>query len=131
MKRTDLRTGTAALAQLLLLAPALLFMTALVLRALAGLALARRVVDWYAARLWSLWGLLVLLPLAALAVGCAALLLDGSLLERVYASSEGRDSPESAGNGRPRLSPSMWLVALESLTAGVILAVVGAHVLMN
>jgi hypothetical protein len=131
MKPTKQRTGIAALAQLLLLVPALLFMTALVLRGLAGLAFARRVVDWYAGRIWSLWGLLVLLPLGALAVGCAALLQDGSLLERIYATGEGRDGPGTAGNERLSIPPSMWLVALETLAAGVILAVVGAHVLMN
>jgi hypothetical protein len=63
-------TGAAAIA------PAALFMAALVARRLpqAGLAVpADHLVDWYAARMWTLWLLLLLLPMAAFVSGCVAL----------------------------------------------------------
>ncbi len=128
-----IRKRVVAAAQALLLGPAILFMVSLFLRWLARLDLARRVVDWYAGRAWTLWLLLVLLPLAALALGCAALLGDKHLLDRIYASDAelawSRNRPQEAD--RLLISPAVWFIAAETLTAGIILAVVGAHVLMN
>ncbi len=108
-------------------------MAALVLRAMASLQVTRQVVEWYAGRAWTLWVLLVLLPLFALLLGCGALLLDGSLAGRVYAS-----PAETVGTGMApgkaaglNITPAMWMIAVETLAAGLILAVVSVHVMMN
>ena len=65
--------------ELLLVFPAVLFMTALVIRSLQPLQYepahtAQRIVDWYAARPHvGLWVLLIALPLAVLATGALTL----------------------------------------------------------
>lgn len=70
---------TLAAAYLLLMFPAILFMGALVVRELSPLQhepahTAHRIVMWYAGRGWTLWALLITLPLAVLASGCVTLL---------------------------------------------------------
>jgi hypothetical protein len=58
------------------IAPAAVFMAALVLRRLpqTGVAVpADHLVDWYAARMWTLWLLLLLMPMATFFSGLAAL----------------------------------------------------------
>ena len=70
----------------LLIFPALLFMGALGARNLpqSGLAQnAQRIVMWYAARQWTLWTLLIALPMAVLVVGGLTLLSSrNSVVER-------------------------------------------------
>ena len=63
-----------AAGELALVLPAGVFMLALVGRHLpapAVAAAADQLVDWYAARLWTLWLLLLLMPMGALGLGCA------------------------------------------------------------
>ena len=65
-----------AAAGLALIAPAGVFMIALVARHVPQPDLARsadHLVDWYGARMWTLWLLLLALPFAAFATGGAAL----------------------------------------------------------
>jgi hypothetical protein len=65
-----------AAGELALILPAGVFMLALVGRHLPapGLAFAAdSLVDWYAARMWTLWLLLLLMPMGALGIGCATL----------------------------------------------------------
>ena len=65
-----------ATTELLLILPAALFMTALVVRTLQPLEgeparTAERIVMWYSERQWTLWILLIALPLTVLVTGCA------------------------------------------------------------
>ena len=118
-----------ATTQLLLILPAALFMIALVVRGLQPLQFdparpAEKIVMRCAGRQWTLWMLLIGLPIAVLVIGCAAWLP--------------RWNP--AGEARPagrqmlaaiRADPAMLMVAASTLTAGVVLVVVAAHMLMN
>jgi hypothetical protein len=126
-----MRTPTRLLAatELALLFPAALFMTALVVRELRPQQLepartAQLIVMWYAGRMWTLWLLLVSLPLAALVTGGAALLRsrsrDGELVRTVGQSL-----------GLMRVPLATLLVATTTLTAGGILVLVTLHVLAN
>jgi hypothetical protein len=118
-----------AAAQLLLLLPACVFMASLVVRALGTLQsepahTAKQVVMWYSLRMWTLWVLLVALPLAVLVIGCAALL-----------RSWNKDAAMRQAARRPRnviRDPiTMLFIAAVTLTAGIFLAVVFVHMLMN
>jgi hypothetical protein len=118
-----------AAAQLLLMFPAILFMGALVVRQLSPLQhepahTAHRIVMWYAGRMWTLWALLITLPLAVLVTGCVTLLRSWSnvpelpyraqqVLAAIYAD-------------RP-----MLCIAMMTLTAGVVLAIVAMHMAAN
>jgi hypothetical protein len=118
-----------AAAQLLLMFPAILFMGALVFRQLSPLQhepahTAHRIVMWYAGRMWTLWALLISLPLAVLVTGCVTLLRSWSnvpelpyraqqVLAAIYAD-------------RP-----MLCIATMTLTAGVVLAIVAMHMAAN
>jgi len=100
-------TKRLAASEVILLFPAVLFMTAVVVRYLGPLQdeparSAQQIVMWYAGRQWTLWVLLIALPLTVLATGCAALL-------------RRRDT----------------LLVATTLTAGVILAIVGVHMLVT
>lgn len=71
-----MRPRIVAVTQAVLLFPATLFMTALLTRDLPQYALAHaagELVVWYAARMWTLWLLLLALPLCALVAGFATL----------------------------------------------------------
>ena len=110
----------AAVAELLLIFPAALFMAALVVRNMQPLryelaGTAQRIVMWYAGRQWTLWALLIGLPLAVLVTGCAV--LPGWHRERP--------------NGTRRTQPATLLVAATTFTAGVILLIVVRHMLAN
>ncbi|OLB27644.1 MAG: hypothetical protein AUH01_05500 [Acidobacteria bacterium 13_2_20CM_56_17] len=62
-----MRTRAIAAIELVLILPAALFMTALVLRNLPQFEHgAQQLVMWYARRMWSLWVLLLGLPLTVL-----------------------------------------------------------------
>ena len=70
-------------AQPLLMFPAILFMGALAVRQLSPLQheparTAHRIVMWYAGRVWTLWALLITLPLTVLVIGCIMLQRSGS-----------------------------------------------------
>jgi hypothetical protein len=97
-----------AAVELMLIFPAALFLTAVVAPSLIShpAPAALRLVMWYAERIWTLWVLLLALPLIALIIGC-------STLRRL----------------RPDLDT--LLVAVGTLAAGGVLAVVILHMLAN
>ena len=124
-----MRTRVIAVMELVLIFPAVLFMTALVLRNLQPLQYeparsAQQLVMWYAGRMWTLWFLLLGLPLIVLVSGCAELL-------RSY----NRDivlpltSQKSLAMVRAHLCS--FFIAATTLMAGVILAIVVLHILAN
>lgn len=64
-----------AIAHLLLISPALVFMGSLIVRQLHNEShTTQEIVMWYAGRMWTLWLLLVALPLSVLVTGCWSLL---------------------------------------------------------
>jgi hypothetical protein len=111
--------------QLLLILPAALFMIALILRVLGPLQYeaahtAQQIVTWYSQRIWTLWVLLVALPLAVLGIGCTMLLSQwthGAQLRTLYALI--------------RADRATLFVTVLTLAAAVILIIVAAHMLMN
>ena len=124
-----MRTRIIAAIQLVLLFPAALFMTALVLRSLQPLQYeparsAQQVVMWYAGRLWTLWVLLLSLPLIVLVTGFATLLRswnrDTTLMQTVRQSL-----------AEIRAHMATLFVAVATLAAGGILASVVLHMLAN
>jgi hypothetical protein len=122
-----MQTGKRAIAttELLLILPATLFMTALVVRTLQPLQneparTAERIVTWYAERQWTLWILLIALPLAVLVTGCATL-MHGTLKQ-----SDARQNLAAI-----RAHPATLFIAAATLTAGVFLVIVVLHMLAN
>jgi hypothetical protein len=116
-------------AQLLLILPAVLFMGALIVRELAPLQnepahTAQRVVMWYAARMWTLWVLLIALPFAVLVTGCVT-------LARNWRAD--MEQPRAAQQTLAAIHPdrSRLFVAVTTLTAGAVLAIVVMHMLAN
>ncbi len=115
---------TAAVLDFVLLFPAALFMAALIVRNLPLHEMAtsaQRIVMWYAGRLWTLWVLLLALPLAVLMTG-------GVVLFRNWI-----EMPNAA---RPRLAliwdePTALFVVGLTFTAAGILVVVVLHMLAN
>jgi hypothetical protein len=124
-----MRTRVIATIQLVLIFPAALFMTALVLRSLQPLQYepahsAQQLIMWYAGRMWTLWVLLLALPLAVLATGCATLLgswnRDTALMQTVRQSL-----------AEIRAHVATLFVAATTLAAAGILAIVVLHMLAN
>jgi hypothetical protein len=119
-----------AAAELLLVFPAALFMTALFVRNLQPLQYepartAQRIVDWYAVRpRIGLWGLLIALPLAVLLTGC------GTLLRNWSADVQLREAARQT-LAVIRTHLATLLVAGATLTAGGILAIVALHMLTD
>jgi hypothetical protein len=118
-----------AATELLLLSPAVLFMTALSVRRLQPLQdepahTAQQIAMWYAGRQWTLWVLLIALPLAVLVTGCTTLL-----------RSWNDEVPLRHAARRPlaaiRADLATLVVAGATLTAGGILARVAVHMLTN
>jgi hypothetical protein len=118
-----------AAAQLLLMFPAILFMGALVVRHLSPLQhepahTAHRIVMWYAGRMWTLWALLITLPLAVLVTGCVTLLRSWSNVPELrYRAQQGLAAIYA---DRP-----MLCIAMMTLMAGVVLAIVAMHMAAN
>jgi hypothetical protein len=110
--------------QTLLLLPAILFLTSVLVGTgdppQYGLAYAaHRIVAWYAARMWTLGLLLLLLPFSALVAGCAALL---------------RDWQGNAGTRPLATKPApraTLIVGWATVTSAGILGVVVMHMLAN
>ena len=111
-----MRTRAIAAIELVLILPAALFMTALVLRNLPQFEHgAQQLVMWYARRTWSLWVLLLGLPLTVL--GCATL---------------ARDWERNMQSLAMILTHSATLlIAATTAGAGVILPIVALHMLAN
>jgi hypothetical protein len=115
-----------ALMEVLLILPASLFMTALVVRQLTASSLgeaAQLTIMWYAERQWTLWVLLVTLPLAVVAAGCATLV-------RAWKHENSRTGLQQTVAAVLMDGTSMLIAAL-SIVAAIILAIVGLHILAN
>ena len=117
---------TIAATQALLIFPAILFMGALIGRQLSPLQhepayTAQRIVMWYAGRMWTLWVLLITLPLAVLVTGCLTYLRSRREILRGVQEGFAAIHTDSA----------MPFVAAMTLTAGVVLAIVAMHMLAN
>jgi hypothetical protein len=116
--------------ELLLVCPAVLFMTALFMRSVQPLQYepahtAQSIVDWYAARPHvGLWVLLIALPLAVLATGAVALAREWRLNEALR---------NAAGQTLAiiRIHAAALLIACATATAGGILLIVTVHVLTD
>lgn len=124
-----MRARVIAVMELVLIFPAALFMTALVLRSLQPLQYepahsAQQLVLWYAGRMWTLWVLLLGLPLTVLVTGCAA-----SLDYWNTAVAVPHTAWRSLAMLRANLAP--LFIAATTLAAGVILAIVVLHMLAN
>jgi hypothetical protein len=124
-----MRARVIAAMELVLIFPAVLFMTALVLRNLLPLQYeparsAQQLVMWYAGRIWTLWFLLLGLPLIVLVSGCAELL-------RSYNSDIVLPLTSQKSLAMVRAHLSSLFIAATTLMAGVILAIVISHVLAN
>ncbi len=115
---------TAAALDFVLIVPAALFMAALVIRNLPLHEVenaAQRIVMWYSGRLWTLWVLLLALPLTVLITGCAALFRD-----RIAMPNAARQPLALI-----RAEPVSLFVAALTLSAAGILAIVVLHMLAN
>jgi hypothetical protein len=124
-----MRTRIIAALQLVLIFPAVLFMTSLILRQLQPQQYepahsAQQVVMWYAAHMWSLWIFLLALPIAALVTGCAALL-------RGWKRDTALPSAARQLLAVIRAQFAMLVVAVATLAAGGILAIVVLHMLAD
>ena len=118
-----------ATAELLLILPAALFMSALVIRSLQPFQFepahtAQRIVMWCAERQWTLWVLLIAMPLAVLVTGCAMLL-------HIWASDVALPHGARHAFAAVRAHPATLFVAAATLTAGAVLVIVALHMLAN
>lgn len=119
---------TTAAAELLLIAPAVLFMASLFARELQPLQFepahtAKRIVDWYAAQAHvGLWLLLIAMPLTGLMVGCVVLL-------RAWQSNAELRQAAMQTFALVRAHFATLLVAAATTTALGILAIVALHVI--
>jgi hypothetical protein len=118
-----------AAAHLLLISPAVLFLVAVIVERLQPLQMgpahtAQHIVMWYAERMWTLWILLLALPLSVLISGCISLLWNSSGIAPVASR------PQKALAG---LHPAeaRTSVAATTVTAAVIVGVVILHMLAN
>jgi hypothetical protein len=115
--------AVVAAAQALLILPAALFMSALVVRGFQPLQYepahtAQLIVMWYAGKQWTLWVLLVGLPLTVLVAGCLTLL-----------SGWAKGTRQTLAAIRTHLATI--IVAAVTLTVAVILAIVALHILAD
>lgn len=123
------RAHLAAATQLLLIFPALLFMGSLVVRNLAPLQYgpahaAQQIVMWYAGRMWTLWVLLIALPIGVLITGCV-------MFAGNYSGNAGLPQFAKQALALIRANGGMSVVAVLTLTAISILIVVFLHMLAN
>jgi len=124
-----MRTRILAILELVLILPAVVFMTSLALRNLQPLQhepahTAQQLVMWYAGRMWTLWVLLLALPFIALVSGCAELVRNWNRDIVVPLT-----SPKWVAIVRAPLTS--LFIAATTLIAGVVLAIVVVHVLAN
>jgi hypothetical protein len=123
-------TRAIAATQALLIFPAILFMCALILRQVSPFQhepvyTSQQIVMWYAGRMWTLWVLLITLPLAVVVTGCLTFLRSWS---------KDRELPENVqewSSAAIHADPVMLFVGALTLTAGVILAIVAVHMAAN
>ena len=115
--------------ELMLIFPAALFMTALVVRRLRPLQYepahtAQRIVMWYSGQMWTLWVLLLALPCAVLVTGCATLL-------RGWNRDAELRNPAPLSPFAIRAHPATLFIAATTLAAAGILAIVVLHMAAN
>jgi hypothetical protein len=120
---------TIVAVELLLIAPSALFMTALFVRNVQPQPLepahsAQRIVMWYAARPWTLWVLLMILPLVVLTIGYA------TLLRSWHDDVELRHTAQSIFAAIRRHLTTLILAATTLAAAGF-LAIVAVHSLVD
>ena len=118
-----------AASQLLLIFPAVLFMGSLVVRNLSPLQnepahTAQQIVMWYAGRMWTLWALLIALPLGVLVTGCI-------MLERIRSKDVRLPQAAQQMLAAIHANRAMLIVAVMTSTAGAILTIVVLHMLAN
>ncbi len=116
-----------AATEFVLIFPAALFLTAVLARYLqppqSELAhIAEQIVSWYSVRYWTLWVLLIGLPLAALFIGCVTLL-------GIWNDETERRRAARQPSGALRGQLATLMIAAATLAAGLILAVVVLHML--
>ncbi len=114
-----------AAADVLLLAPALLFMGALIVRMVRPMQFepartAKGLVMWYAGRMWTLWVLLITLPLVVLTSG-------GFVLLRVVTRERGLRQVLAA----IRAETTTGIIVAAAFIAAAVLAIVAAHMMTN
>jgi len=85
---------------------------------------AHRIIMWYAGRMWTLWVLLITLPLVVLVTGFLT-------LQRKWSDDAERPQAEQRALAAIRADRTMKLVAGTMLTAGVVLVIVALHMLAN
>jgi hypothetical protein len=126
MRATERRVAAG---QLLLTLPAFLFFGSLVARSLSPLQnepahTAQQIVMWYAGRMWTLWVLLIALPLGVLFMGSI-----------MFARSCSKDVrlPQAAQQmlAAIQANRTMLVIAVMTLMAGAILTIVALHMLAN
>ena len=121
---------TVAATEVLLIFPAVLFMTALFVRNLQPQPAepahtAQHVVMWYASlRGMGLWGLLILPPLAVFVLGCATLVSSWTADAELRATTR-----QTVAAVREHFA--IFLVAVATLTSAFVLAAIGLHVLSD
>ena len=125
----QLHKPAIAITQLVLIFPAALFMTALLARYLQPIIYepaqtAQRIVMWYSGRVWTLWVLLIGLPLVVLVIGCVTWVQNG------IANAKPRQTT-SQQSTMVRFHPATIIMAALTLLAGIILGIVAVHMLMN
>ena len=125
----DRNKRTIAATELVLIFPAMLFMISLIARQLQPLQyepahFAQQIIMWYAGRIWTLWILLISLPLVVLIIGCLTLLQSWS---------EQTEPEQTIYQTFRALSQhsTTFVIALTTFAAGIILVIVGVHMLMN
>jgi hypothetical protein len=124
--RAQQATRAIAALQLVLIFPAALFLTAVVVRYVPPLHDgAQRIVMLYAGKMWTLWVLLLTLPLCVLVTGCATLLRSWN--GDVELPNAARQSL-IVSLGQPSAT---LFVAATTLAAAGILATVILHMLAN
>ena len=115
-----------ASAHLLLISPAVLFLVAVIVQRFQPLQPAhtsQRIVMWYAERMWTLWILLLALPLSVLISGGISLLQDSQRTAQVSSLAQ---------RARAALHPAgATSIAATTGTAAVIVGIVIVHMLAN
>lgn len=119
------RTAVAAM-EFVLVAPALIFFAAIFFRNFFPINDngAEQIVQWYAGRHWSLWVLLIALPMTVLILGF-------STLFRSWNEEAGLRQDAGHALTLIRTHLSVVLIGLVTLMAGVMLAFVAVHMVLN
>lgn len=118
---------TLVTAHLLLISPAVLFLFAVIVRRFQSsqtAETAQYIVTWYAERMWTLWILLLALPISVLLSGCFSLLRDWSRSPQV-------DSFAQKAVVTLHPAGARTFIAITTATAAVIVGIVVLHMLAN